>query len=153
MGEFLLSHSDIRTPDTGKIYSANLSYYPEWHPQVQKYADYLSACDSQPSSLRYSGALVGDFHRCLLQGGLYFYPETDRQPDGKLRLLYECAPLAFVAERAGGKASTGKQRILDIQAKSIHQRAPLAIGSAAAVAFYEQFYTSGQQENYDNSND
>lgn len=141
LGEFILSHPNIRTPETGKTYSANLSYYPEWHPRRQQYVDYLSdrQDDSQPSSLRYSGALVGDFHRCLLQGGLYFYPETDQQPDGKLRLLYECAPLAFVAERAGGKASTGKERILSLKAESIHQRAPLAIGSAAAVAVYEQF--------------
>jgi len=141
----LLSHPDIRTPDQGKVYSANLSYYPDWHPHLQKYVDYLSdrTDKSQPTSLRYSGALVGDFHRCLLQGGVYFYPGSSDQEDGKLRLLYECAPLALVAELAGGKASTGKQRILDIQAQSIHQRAPLAIGSTSAVSFYEQFLQTG----------
>ena len=145
VGEFLLSHPDIRTPDQGKVYSANLSYYPEWHPHLQKYVDYLSdrTDKSQPTSLRYSGALVGDFHRCLLQGGVYFYPGSNDQEDGKLRLLYECAPLALVAELAGGKASTGKERILDIQAESIHQRAPLAIGSVSAVSFYEHFLKTG----------
>ncbi|MGF1479648.1 MAG: class 1 fructose-bisphosphatase [Cyanophyceae cyanobacterium] len=146
LGEFLLSHPDMRCPETGKIYSANLSYSPEWHPHLQQYVDYLSdrTNKSQPTSLRYAGALVGDFHRCLLQGGLYFYPGTAQQPDGKLRLLYECAPLALVAELAGGKASTGQQRILDLKPESIHQRAPLAIGSTAAVTFYEQFLNSGR---------
>ena len=85
----------------------------------------------------------GDLSYTFDQGGVYFYPGTNQQEDGKLRLLYECAPLALVAELAGGKASTGKQRILDIQAESIHQRAPLAIGSATAVSFYEQFLKTG----------
>lgn len=158
LGEFLLSHADIRTPTAGKVYSANLSYADRWHPNLRQYLDHLSeSSDSNlPSSLRYSGALVGDFHRCLLQGGLYFYPATDKQKQGKLRLLYECAPLALVAEKAGGKASTGKERILDLKVESIHQRSPLAIGSTSAVSCYEQFLQTGKPQttnNYDNSKD
>ncbi|MEL7008441.1 MAG: class 1 fructose-bisphosphatase [Cyanobacteria bacterium J06648_1] len=158
LGEFILSHPEIRTPAAGKVYSANLSYAPEWHPNLHSYLDYLnSGVDhDQPSSLRYAGALVGDFHRCLLQGGLYFYPATNKQPQGKLRLLYESAPLALIAEKAGGKASTGSDRILDLQAESIHQRSPLAIGSTAAVSCYEQFLQTGKpssdSQNHDNSN-
>jgi fructose-1,6-bisphosphatase I len=146
LGEFVLSHADIRCPESGTFYSANLSYYPHWHPHLQKFVDYLSEshADSKlPTALRYTGALVADFHRSLIQGGLYFYPETDRQKDGKLRLLYECAPLAFLAETAGGRASTGSQRILDLKVNSIHQRSPFAIGSASAVTCYEQFLKNG----------
>lgn len=156
LGEFILSHPNIRTPESGKVYSANLSYASGWHPHLRQYLDYLeSHHSSQPSSLRYSGALVSDFHRCLLQGGLYFYPATSQQKDGKLRLLYECAPLAFVAEQAGGKASTGQKRILDLLVQSIHQRSPLAIGSKEAVSCYEQFLQTGTQlttNNYDKPN-
>ncbi|MEO0491124.1 MAG: class 1 fructose-bisphosphatase, partial [Cyanobacteria bacterium J06659_2] len=88
-------------------------------------------------------ALVADVHRCLVKGGVYFYPATDQHPDGKLRLLYECAPLAFVVEQAGGLASSGHNRILDLQADSIHQRSPLAIGSAAMVTLYETYLQQG----------
>ncbi|MCG8367842.1 MAG: class 1 fructose-bisphosphatase [Pseudanabaenales cyanobacterium] len=146
VGEFMLSHPDIHCPTEGKIYSANLSYYCEWRPQIQTLVDYLGDSQSThhpPYSMRYSGALVADVHRILLEGGLYFYPSTHQQPDGKLRLLYENAPLAFVVEQAGGLASTGKQRILDIKADSIHQRSPLVIGSASAVTLYEQFLQEG----------
>ncbi len=139
LGEFLLSHANIRAPEEGKVYSANLSYYREWHPHTQKFVDHLS--DRQ--TLRYTGALVADVHRSLLEGGIYFYPPTDKHEEGKLRLLYECAPLAFVVEQAGGSASTGKQRILDIQAQSIHQRSPLVIGSHRTVALYETFLKTG----------
>ncbi|MEM6611361.1 MAG: class 1 fructose-bisphosphatase [Cyanobacteria bacterium P01_C01_bin.72] len=158
IGEFILSHPEMRIPESGKIYSANLSYASEWHPHLQAYLEYLtSGTDSkQPSSLRYAGALVGDFHRCLLQGGLYFYPATNKQQQGKLRLLYESAPLALIAETAGGSASTGQTRILDLQAESIHQRSPLAIGSTVAVSCYEQFLQTGKPQshtlNHDNSN-
>ncbi|MGE5848980.1 MAG: class 1 fructose-bisphosphatase, partial [Candidatus Methylomirabilota bacterium] len=95
-------------------------------------------------SLRYTGALVADIHRSLVEGGIYFYPADPAHPDGKLRLLYECAPLACLVEAAGGRASTGRQRILDIRAKTIHQRVPLAIGSAEDVALYERFLTDGR---------
>jgi fructose-1,6-bisphosphatase I len=141
LGEFLLSQPDIRCPTEGKYYSANLSYIQDWHPQIQTFIQSLNTEKTkQPaSSLRYSGALVADVHRILVEGGIYFYPLTKHQPNGKLRLLYECAPLALVIEQAGGKASTGTQRILDIQATSIHQRSPLVIGSTALVNLYEQF--------------
>lgn len=146
IGEFLLSHENIRCPRQGKTYIANLSYYQAWHPHLQALVDYLgdrSASYHPNYSMRYSGALVADVHRCLLEGGIYFYPGTDEQPDGKLRLLYECAPLAFVVEQAGGLASSGYQNILDIQADSIHQRSPLAIGSASMVALYETYLQQG----------
>jgi fructose-1,6-bisphosphatase I len=144
LGEFLLSQADIRCPVDGKYYSANLSYMQDWEPQIQKFIQHINSkqSDKEPSSLRYSGALVSDVHRSLVEGGIYFYPPTQQQPDGKLRLLYECAPLAFVLEQAGGKASTGTQRVLDVQAKSIHQRSPLVIGSMASVELYEQFLSS-----------
>lgn len=153
LGEFLLSHPQLSCPDQGKIYSANLSYYQQWHPHIQKLVDYLGSddtpteSDGHPSSLRYSGALVADVHRSLIEGGLYFYPGTETQPDGKLRLLYECAPLAFVVEQAGGKASTGTESVLAIQATSIHQRCPLVIGSTTAVDLYESFLQSGNYSN------
>jgi fructose-1,6-bisphosphatase I len=141
LGEFLLSQADIRCPNMGKYYSANLSYIQDWQPQIQSLIPYLNGeqVDKPSSSLRYSGALVADVHRILVDGGIYFYPSTKSYPNGKLRLLYECAPLAFIMEQAGGKASTGTQRILDIEATSIHQRSPLVIGSVAYVDLYEQF--------------
>jgi fructose-1,6-bisphosphatase I len=149
LGEFLLSQSDIRCPAAGKYYSANLSYFQDWHPQIQTFIQLLNTeTTAQPaSSLRYSGALVGDVHRILVEGGIYFYPPTKPQPDGKLRLLYECAPLALVMEQAGGRASTGTQRTLEIQSTSIHQRSPLVIGSAASVNLYEQFCRGLRQGN------
>ncbi len=143
LGEFLLSHPDIRTPERGHLYSANLSHASEWPPQVQAFIGSLTyPATDQPYSLRYTGALVADLHRSLLEGGLYFYPPDRQHPEGKLRLLYECAPLAFVMEQAGGQASSGKERILEIQPQAIHQRSPLVIGSAAEVALYERFLNS-----------
>jgi fructose-1,6-bisphosphatase I len=140
LGEFLLSQSSLCCPDKGKYYSANLSYIQDWQPQIQSFIQSLNTETTAQSacSLRYSGALVGDVHRILVEGGIYFYPPTERQPDGKLRLLYECAPLAFVMEQAGGMASTGMQRMLDIQATSIHQRSPLVIGTTELVDRYVQ---------------
>lgn len=144
LGEFMLSHEDIRCPETGKTYSANLSYYQEWHPHIQNFVDYLGDRKSHAAhTLRYSGALVADVHRCLLEGGLYFYPSTEDQPEGKLRLLYECAPLAFVVEQAGGLATSGTERIMDLDVTSIHQRSPLVIGSEAAVNLYQTFFEKG----------
>ncbi|MEL6779316.1 MAG: class 1 fructose-bisphosphatase [Cyanobacteria bacterium J06597_16] len=140
LGEFLLSHENIRCPQDGKLYSANLSYYQSWEPQVKAFVDHLGEKTTKPTySLRYSGALVADVHRCLLEGGVYFYPGTTDKPDGKLRLLYENAPLAFVVEQAGGLASSGHQRILDMPVASIHQRSPLVIGSPALVDLYLSF--------------
>ncbi|MFQ5693003.1 MAG: class 1 fructose-bisphosphatase, partial [Nitrospinota bacterium] len=131
LGEFLLSHENIRCPSRGRVFSANVARSREWHPNLQRLIDYLTDRDpetNRPYSLRYAGALVSDLHRSLIEGGVYFYPADDGHPDGKLRLLYECAPLAFVVEQAGGRASTGVRPIREIPAESIHQRVPLVIG-------------------------
>jgi len=145
LGEFLLSHENIRCPARGRYYSANVGRFYEWPAELRKYIQYLTAHDpgtKRPYSLRYTGALVADLHRSLMEGGIYFYPADAQHRNGKLRLVYECAPLAFVVEQAGGCASTGEQRILDLQPESIHQQVPFAIGSAADVALYEQFLGS-----------
>jgi fructose-1,6-bisphosphatase I len=139
LGEFLLSHENIHMPKRGSIYSANEGNYYAWSPGVRRYVDSLK--DSQkPYKGRYVGTLVADFHRTLLTGGIFLYPAdmTDpKQPAGKLRLLYEAAPLAFVAQQAGGRASTGTEDILGLQPTQLHQRVPLIIGSAEDVAAAE----------------
>lgn len=142
LGEFLLSHEDIRCPLRGPYYSANLGHYYDWSSEVQKFVDYVEEIDPatrRPLGLRYSGALVADVHRSLMEGGVYFYPSDAAHPEGKLRLTYECAPLAFVVEQAGGRAGTGKARILEIEPRSIHERVPLVIGSVEDVLLYEKF--------------
>ncbi|PYT17531.1 MAG: class 1 fructose-bisphosphatase [Acidobacteria bacterium] len=141
-GAFVLTHETMKCPERGTIYSANLGNLNRWSPGVRRYVDHVTAPDPatrRPYSLRYIGALVGDVHRSLINGGIYFYPADAAHPDGKLRLMYECAPMAMIVEQAGGRASTGTGRILDIEARTIHQRTPLAIGSAAEVALYESF--------------
>jgi fructose-1,6-bisphosphatase I len=146
LGEFLYSHENIRCPARGRYYSANVGRYLEWDPKIGKLLEYLTQQDvatNRPYSLRYSGALVADFHRCLLEGGFYFYPADADHAKGKLRLLYECAPLAFLVDQAGGRASTGSQAILEVEAQSIHQRSPLVIGSRNDVELYEQFLRCG----------
>jgi fructose-1,6-bisphosphatase I len=139
LGEFLLSHENIHMPQRGSIYSANEGNYYTWSPGVRRYIDSLK--DSQkPYKGRYVGTLVADFHRTLLTGGIFLYPAdmTDpKKPAGKLRLLYEAAPLAFVAEQAGGRASTGTEDILQVQPSQLHQRVPLIIGSAEDVVAAE----------------
>jgi len=142
LGEFLLSHENISCPRRGRYYSANVGRSHEWSAGVRDYLQWVTAEDAathRPYSLRYTGALVADLHRSLVEGGLYFYPADPAHPDGKLRLLYECAPLAFVVEKAGGRASTGSQPILGITARTIHERCPLVIGSAEDVQDYERF--------------
>ncbi len=142
LGEFLYSHENIRCPARGTCYSANLGRILEWDRRIQDFVQFLAQQDpatGRPYSLRYSGALVADFQRCLLEGGCYFYPHDRKHPDGKLRLLYECAPLAFVANQAGGRATTGNQPIPDLRAQTIHQRSPLVIGSTEDVLLYERF--------------
>ena len=139
LGEFLLSHETIRTPERGKIYSINEGNVTKWDAGTRRYIDYLKQDKKEkglPYSLRYIGSLVADFHRNLLKGGIFLYPG----PKGKLRLLYEAAPLAMVAEQAGGSASTGEVRIMDIQPTSLHQKVPLIIGSREDVAEYEKYY-------------
>jgi fructose-1,6-bisphosphatase I len=140
VGEFLLSHPSMKCPPKGHYYAANLGRAPDWHPHLHKYVAHLNATGY---SLRYTGALVADMHRTLLEGGLYFYPQDHSHPEGKLRLLYECAPLAFVMEKAGGKSSTGTQRTLDVEPTSPHHRIPFVIGGAEDVAVYERFLAHG----------
>lgn len=146
LGEFLLSHQGIRIPARGKIYSVNEGNSTRWHAHTRRLVERLRAGGpdgARPYSLRYVGSLVADFHRTLLEGGIFLYPEdadNPKQPTGKLRLLYEAAPLSLVVEEAGGRASTGRERILDIRPASLHQRVPLIIGSPEDVALAESFY-------------
>jgi len=130
IGVFCLSHPNMKTANTGKIFSVNEGNYDEFHPGIQKYINDQKA---QKQSARYIGSLVADFHRNLLKGGMYMYPGTTSKPQGKLRLLYEANPLAFIVEQAGGVASDGHQRILEIEPTELHQRVPLFIGSKDMV--------------------
>jgi fructose-1,6-bisphosphatase I len=142
IGEFLLSHPHIRTPERGHIYSVNEGNYAKWAEGVKRYIDWLKMEDDatgRPYSGRYVGSLVADFHRNLLYGGIYLYPGDKKNPNGKLRLLYEGAPLAFIAEQAGGAASSGTQRIMDMAPSALHQRTPLYLGSPQDVRECEQF--------------
>jgi fructose-1,6-bisphosphatase I len=145
IGEFLLSHERIRIPAKGKTYSVNEGHSSAWHPETRRFIDYLKARDPQsgrPYSARYIGAFVADFHRTLLSGGVFLYPADTadpKKPSGKLRLMYEINPMAFITERAGGRASTGTQRVLEVTPTSLHQRAPVIIGSADDVALGERF--------------
>lgn len=144
IGEFLLSHNHIQTPQRGHIYSVNEGNYCQWPDGMKRYVDWLKMEDKdtgRPYSGRYVGSLVADFHRNLLYGGIYMYPGDGKNPNGKLRLLYEGAPLAFVAEHAGGAASDGSRRIMDIAPSSLHQRTPLFIGSPDDVRECEAFLT------------
>lgn len=140
IGVFCLSHPNMKFPDNGNTFSVNEGNYQSFAPGVRDYIDWCKTPDAQtnrPYSARYIGSLVADFHRNLIKGGIYLYPATEQRPDGKLRLLYENNPLAFIAEQAGGKASTGSQRILDIKPTELHQRTPLIIGSKKMVELAE----------------
>jgi fructose-1,6-bisphosphatase I len=139
VGEFLLSHPNIRIPEKPKFYSTNQGYERYWAREIQEYTHHLQA---RNLSLRYIGSLVADFHRNLLGGGIFYYPADSRdpaKPHGKLRLLYEAAPLAFLAEQAGGAASDGTQPILDLQPTGLHQRTPLFIGNRELVTLVEEY--------------
>lgn len=138
IGEFVLDHENIRMPANGGIISANFGNYNRWAEHTRKYADWLTSGEGGRYSLRYSGALVADLHQILHRGGVYFYPEDTGKPGGKLRLLYECAPLAMIARQAGGDATTGKTRILDIRPDKVHQRVPFVIGSMHEINIYEE---------------
>lgn len=143
IGEFLLSHPDLRIPDPPKrIYSVNEGYYLRWSPQQRRLTDHLKGLDGtndEAFSSRYIGSLVADFHRTLLYGGLFMYPGDQKSPRGKLRLLYEAAPLAFICEQAGGRASDGQRDIMEIQPHELHERTPLYIGSKSFVDLAESF--------------
>jgi fructose-1,6-bisphosphatase I len=151
VGEFILSHPDIKTPARGKIYSANEGNYGHWKNGTREYMDHLKSDGNsrkEPYTSRYIGSLVADFHRNLLKGGIFLYPEDTKdpkKPTGKLRLLYEANPLAFIAEQAGGYASTGYEPILDIRPTDLHQRVPLIIGSREDVLEYEEFAKRNNQ--------
>ena len=138
IGEFLLSNPNIRCPDVGKYYSVNESHWNKWTPGIQRVVGAFKNGDSgrvQAKNARYIGSLVADFHRNLMSGGVFLYPADSGSPQGKLRLLYEAAPLALVVEQAGGAAIDGRQNILDIEPHALHQRTPLIIGSKQDVAF------------------
>lgn len=137
LGEFILANENIKIPDHGPIYSVNEGNFWQWDDSMRDYIRYVHRHDSYTA--RYGGALVGDFHRILYQGGVFLYPGTVKKPEGKLRLLYESAPMAYLIEQAGGRASTGTEEILDVVADEIHQRTPLIIGSKEDVALVESF--------------
>jgi len=132
IGEFFLSHPNMRMPEKGKVYSINESNYSDFDDGLKKFVDYCREKNpdgSRPFTARYIGSLVADFHRNLIKGGIYVYPATKDSPLGKLRLLYECSPIAFIAEQAGGIATDGFRRILDIEPSELHQRVPYYTGS------------------------
>jgi fructose-1,6-bisphosphatase I len=142
VGEFLLYYENIKIPQRAKTYSVNEGNYNKWSEGLKKYVNYLkenSEDKLRPYSSRYVGSLVADFHRNLLYGGIFMYPADSKNVNGKLRLLYEANPLALIVEQAGGKATNGKQRILDIQPENLHQRVPLFIGSEFDVNEVEKF--------------
>jgi len=142
VGEFIMSHEKIQVPKSGKIYSFNEGNYAMWTDGLKKYMDSLKTGGKdggKPYSARYIGSLVGDFHRTILYGGIYGYPGDAKNPNGKLRLLYECAPMSFIAEQAGGAGSDGKGRILDIMPDKVHQRVPFFTGSVGEVEYLESF--------------
>ncbi|MFH1277525.1 MAG: class 1 fructose-bisphosphatase [Candidatus Eisenbacteria bacterium] len=142
IGSFILSHENIRTPERGRILSVNEGNQSRWSDETRAYVEHMKSPDrgsGRPYTSRYVGSLVVDFHRNMLYGGIYLYPEDTRNPKGKLRLLYEAAPLAYLAEQAGGLASTGREPILDVVPAELHQRVPLIIGSADDVRLYEKF--------------
>ncbi|MBA3891723.1 MAG: class 1 fructose-bisphosphatase [Gemmatimonadaceae bacterium] len=135
IGEFLLSHPDIQMPDTGRYLSVNDSYEQYWDENVKSLMRRYRGLEGggKPFNVRYVGSLVADFHRNLLGGGIFCYPANTKNPNGKLRLLYEANPLAFIVEQAGGLASDGRQSIMNVQPTELHQRTPLYIGSRSAV--------------------
>ncbi|AJR10023.1 class 1 fructose-bisphosphatase [Photobacterium gaetbulicola] len=142
LGLFCLSHENLQTPEDGRIYSINEGNYFRFPMGVKKYIKYCQENvpeDDRPYTSRYIGSLVSDFHRNLLKGGIYLYPSTATHPTGKLRLLYECNPMAFLIEQAGGKASDGEQRIMDIKPTELHQRVPFFVGSTNMVNKVEEF--------------
>ncbi|MGE5355671.1 MAG: class 1 fructose-bisphosphatase [Deltaproteobacteria bacterium] len=137
LGEFCLSHKDLRIPEDGSFYSINQGYYLQFDLEMRRYIDH---CSDSKRSLRYIGSMVSDVHRNIIYGGIFMYPLTRKNPQGKLRILYECNPMAMVVEQCGGKAiNSDLDRILDIPLKSLHQKSPIIIGSKHLVEEYEEF--------------
>ncbi len=148
IGVFCLSHPNMKIPNTGRIYSINEGNYKQFPDGVKKYIKYCQEEDEstdRPYTSRYIGSLVADFHRNLIKGGIYLYPSTGSNPQGKLRLMYENIPLAFIVEQAGGKASDGVNRIMEIQPEHLHQRTPLYIGSMEMVEMVEEFIAEAKK--------
>ncbi len=149
IGEFCLSHPNIQTPKKGNVYSINEGNYLHFPDGIKKYLKFCQEEDelsNRPYSSRYIGSGVADIHRNLITGGIYIYPTTTKSPNGKLRLLYECNPLAFILEQAGGKASTGGKRIMDLPITELHQRTPLFLGSSEMVDVAQDFMTKYSSE-------
>ncbi len=149
IGEFCLSHPEIRTPEDGFIYSVNEGNYNNFPAGVKKYIKFCQEKDAEtgrPYASRYIGSLVSDFHRNLLKGGIFIYPENEISPQGKLRLVYECNPIAFIAAQAGGTASDGARSILGLSPASLHQRSPFYAGSANMMSKIESFLAIEQPE-------
>ncbi|MEQ8754500.1 MAG: class 1 fructose-bisphosphatase [Coleofasciculus sp. G1-WW12-02] len=147
LGEFILSQENMKVPEHGPIYSVNEGNFWQWDESIRDYIRYVHRHEGYTA--RYSGALVGDFHRILCQGGVFIYPGTVKKPEGKLRLLYETAPLAFLIEQAGGRASTGTQNLMDVVPEKLHTRTPLIIGSKEDVALVESFIQERTRESKD----
>ncbi len=142
IGEFLLSHPSIQSPESGMVYSINEGNYNSWDPGLKQYIKWMQqedAATNRPYTARYVGSLVSDFHRNMVKGGIYIYPANHANPNGKLRLMYEANPLAFLVEQAGGRATDGRRRILEIDPEGLHQRTPLFIGSEEMVRTAETF--------------
>ncbi len=141
-GEFVLSHPNLRIPERGKLYSVNESNFDYWDEPVKNYIRYVKQIDKssgRPLNSRYIGSMVADIHRNLLYGGIFLYPASTKAPEGKLRLLYEGNPMAFIVEQAGGRATNGNQDVLQIAPETLHQRIPLYIGSKYDVDMLEKF--------------
>jgi fructose-1,6-bisphosphatase I len=148
VGEFVLTHPNMKIPKRGQIYSLNEANYHHWDPVLKEYVENLKSGKNRSGksySLRYIGSLVADVHRTLLYGGIFGYPGDKKNPNGKLRLLYECAPMSYLIEQAGGKATNGKQRILDIVPNTTHERQPLILGSEEDVDELMQLYAAKLQ--------
>jgi fructose-1,6-bisphosphatase I len=154
IGEFCLSHPQMRIPDVGRIYSVNEGNYVHFPEGVKRFIKYCQAEDKasrRPYSSRYIGSMVADLHRNLIKGGIFIYPGTASAPQGKLRLVYECNPLAFLTEQAGGRATNGLSRILDLEVSELHQRTPIFIGSESMVLKAERFMAASEGQVYNSS--
>ncbi|MGM0634744.1 MAG: class 1 fructose-bisphosphatase [Bacteroidota bacterium] len=146
IGTYYLSHPNMKFPESGRIYSINEGNYIHFPQGVKDYIKYCQAEeDDRPYTARYIGSLVSDFHRNMIKGGIYIYPKSSKAAKGKLRLLYECNPMAFIAEQAGGKASDGFQRILDIKPTELHERVPFFCGSTKMVEKAESFMAKNEK--------
>jgi fructose-1,6-bisphosphatase I len=151
IGEFVLSHRNIKIPDPGsRIYSVNEGNYRYWSPEQKRLVDHLKGLDGEngrPFTARYIGSMAADVHRTLLYGGLFMYPADTRSPRGKLRLLYEAAPMAMLIEQAGGRATDGERRILEIEPTDLHERVPVYMGSQECMDLAEEFIHGKRAEN------